>query len=96
MLRTIAAGAAPKLIMSASESSCTPISEYCPKSRADAPSRKSNAADAVNSQKHSSRGRPSAASITAIVPQMRLQSVRMLGTVNNFIFMTRVFNNVQS
>ena len=80
------AGARPKLIMSASESSSLPTGDEISSKRAKKPSRKSNTAATSTHQKASSKSLMQRAKITAAQPESRLQRVRIFGKVNSLSF----------
>jgi hypothetical protein len=78
MLNTMVAGANPKVMSSASESSSFPIGELTPRSRALIPSKKSNVAPMIIQVKDISAFPPKAKAV-AMQPEMRLQHVIVLG-----------------
>ena len=78
ILQTKAAGAKPKLITSASESSSLPISELTLRSRATNPSKKSKTAESTIKMAQES-GSPNNANCTAIQPEIKLSAVMVFG-----------------
>ena len=73
-----AAGARPKLIRSASESSCLPISEYAPSARAEKPSKKSKNSEMTRVTSTAEKF-PRTAKTTPAQPESRLHRVSRFG-----------------
>ena len=89
---SIADGATPKLIASASESSCLPSSEQASNSRAANPSLKSNtAASNIRYAAHTRLFSPSNAKNVDNIPQNALEQVNRLGTNLSFLLNPDIF-----